>query len=81
MLIELATLPPTVQQQILQIKVDEVVHIVDNGKVVKQLTQSTHDNFTFDMERIQQSIDSGRVTVPQFNSFEEFDAWLHRDDV
>lgn len=31
MLIELAT----IQQQILQIKADEVAHIIDNGKVVK----------------------------------------------
>lgn len=81
MLIEFTNLPPAIQQQILQIKADDIIQIVDNGKIIKQFAQPIYgDHFSFDIQRIQQSIESGRITVPHFHSFDEFDQWLHRDD-
>lgn len=78
MLLELSLLPVEIQQQILNIKANEAIHIVNNGHIIKQLTQTHNDNFAFDMQRIQQSIESGVVDVPKFNTHEEFLKWLNR---
>lgn len=82
MLIELATLPPAIQQQILQIKADEVVQFVDNGKLIKTAQFSepkSHANgdFDFDLARMKEMMDTEIHDMPKFKSDEEFLAWVN----
>lgn len=86
MLIELATLPPAIQQQILQIKADEVVQFVDNGKLIKTAQFSepkSHVNgdFDFDLARMKLAVESGLsnpIQVPKsaLTDIDAFDRWL-----
>lgn len=61
MLIELSHLPMIVQQQILTAKSDEIIQIVDNGQVIKNIhllepKSYANGDFDFDLERMQQAI-------------------------
>lgn len=60
MLIELSQLPPSMQQHILSEKTD-IVQIVNNGQVIKNLqfsepTNDINDDFDFDLERMKKAM-------------------------
>lgn len=76
MLFDLSQFPIEIQQQIVQ--TTEPISFTQHGQVIKTYYPSKEENFSFDIQRLQQSIESGVVDVPQFNNREEFLAWLHR---
>lgn len=83
MLIELAVLPTEIQQQILHIKQGEQIIIAQQGEIIKTATINeqpsyAHGDFNFDLNSLQQSIESGRIEVPKSvtKDMESFDKWL-----
>ena len=75
MMIDFATLPITVQEQIVNLQ--EPVSILKDGQVVAVLSPKSYDA-KFDFSRIQASVASGQVAVPKSATadIDAFDRWL-----
>jgi hypothetical protein len=49
------------------------------NKDVETPSKETVDaDFNFDLERMKKAVNAKSYTVPQTNSFEEFDAWMNQ---
>lgn len=78
MLIELATLPPIIQQYITQSQSVEF-KLIDNGQVLATPTQRVERPFNFEIDEIDNTIQSGFTPpIPShaLTNVETFEKWL-----
>lgn len=77
MLIELATLPPIIQQYITQNQSVEF-KLIDNGQVLATPTQRVERPFNFEIDEIDKALNGKFVEMPNgiAKDFDSFTKWL-----
>lgn len=78
MIIDFATLPIAIQEQI--VKSEKPVVIAQNGKVVATLNPTpshARGDFDYDLERMKVMMATEFKPIPKFDSDEEFLAWVN----
>lgn len=79
MILELATLPIAIQEQITHLKAGEQLIIANQGREITSATVNPSyekGDFDYDLQRMKQAVEAPRITVPRFDTVEELSAWL-----
>ncbi len=80
MILELATLPIAIQEQITHLKAGEQLIIANQGREITSATVNPSyekGDFDYDLQRMKQMMDTEFKPMPSFASDDEFLAWVN----
>lgn len=89
MQLDITPLPNPIQQILRRAVMGEPITIVQSGQVLGNLSnldKTEHKNsqlqedkhaYNYDVQAIQQSIESGKIAVPDFNNEQDFLDWIN----